>query len=94
MEYYYVITDFYPNINNASDFEEALIPYHTYEEACDAIEATMDIYDNYNEDNVYETFWLPDIRSTVGFITIKDNDIIRAFRFEVAKGNLGIIKTR
>ena len=84
MEYYYVITDFYPNINNADDFEEA----------CDAIEATMDIYDNHNEDNVYETFWLPDIRSTVGFITIKDNDLIRAFRFEVAKGNLGIIKTK
>ena len=75
MEYYYVITDFYPDINNASDFEEALIPYHTFEEACDAIEATMDIYDNHNEDNIYQTFWLPDIRSTVGFITIKDNGV-------------------
>ena len=94
MEYYYVITDFYPDINNASDFEEALIPYHTFEEACDAIESTMDIYDNHNEDNIYETFWLPDIRSTVGFITIKDNDIIRAFRFEVVKGNLGITKIK
>ena len=54
----------------------------------------MDIYDNHNEDNIYQTFWLPDIRSTVGFITIKDNDIIRAFRFEVAKGNLGITKIK
>ena len=54
MEYYYVIADFYPDINNASDFEEALIPYHTFEEACDAIESTMDIYDNHNEDNIYD----------------------------------------
>ena len=94
MDYYYVIADFYPDMNDANNFEEALIPYHTFEEACEAIENTMDIYDQHNENNVYETFWVPDIRSTVGFITIKDRDIIRAFRFEVAKGHLGITKVR
>ena len=56
MEYYYIITDFYPNINNADDFEEALIPYHTFEEACDAIEATMDIYDNHNVYKEYKGY--------------------------------------
>ena len=91
MEYYYLIIDFYPEIINANDFEEVLIPYHTFEEAYDAIKTTMDIYNNHNEDNVYETFWLPDIRSTVGFIIIKDSGY---FRFEVVKGNLGITKTR
>ena len=44
--------------------------------------------------------WVPtdpkptDTKATIGFITIKDNDIIRAFRFEVVKGNLGITKTK
>jgi hypothetical protein len=92
MDFYYVMVDFYPDLNKADEFEEAWIPYHTYYEAVAAIEATMDIYDDNNELDVYETFFIPDIKSTVGFITIKDNDVTRAFRFEVIKGHLGITR--
>lgn len=94
MIYYYVVVDFYPNLNKANEYEEAMIPYHTFEEACDAIDKTMDLYEENNELGVYECWWMPDIKSTVAFITIKDNGIIRAFRFEVCEAQLEIIKTK
>ena len=94
MKFYYVVVDFYPDLNKADEFEEVFIPYHTFEDAVEAVESTMDIYDDNNENNVYDTFWILDIRSTVGFITIRDNDITRAFRFEVLPGEMGMLKMR
>lgn len=94
MIYYYIIADFYEDLSKADEYEEALIPYHTYEEACDAIEKTMELYENNNELGCYQTFWLPDTRSTVAFITINDNGVYRAFRFEIAEGNLNILKVK
>ena len=43
MDFYYVVIDFYPDLSKVDTFEEVLIPYATFEEAADAIEATMDI---------------------------------------------------
>lgn len=94
MIYYYVVVDFYPDLNKANEYEEAMIPYHTFEEACDAIDKTMDLYEENDELGAYECWWMPDTKSTVAFITIKDNGIIRAFRFEVCEAQLEIIKTK
>jgi len=94
MKYYYVITDFYPDIAKADDYEEALVPYATYEEACAAIDATLDVYEEHNDDGTYKTFYLPDIGRTIAYVFIYDIDITRAFRFEVIESELGILKIR
>lgn len=91
MDFYYVVIDFYPDLSKVDTFEEVLIPYATFEEAADAIEATMDIYDKHN-DGEYDTFWVLDTRTTIGFITIRDNSVTRAFRFEIMQGNLGMLR--
>lgn len=93
MDFYYVVIDFYPDLSKVDTFEEVLIPYATFEEAADAIEATMDIYDKHNNGE-YDTFWVPDTRTTIGFITIRDNSVTRAFRFEIMQGSLGMLKLR
>lgn len=94
MIYYYVMIDFYPDLEKANEYEEVLIPYHTYEEAVAAIEATMDLYEGNNELGVYKIFWLPDTRVTAAFITIRDGSIVRAFRFEIAQGDLGMLRIK
>ena len=93
MDFYYVVIDFYSDLSNADEFEEVLIPYATFEEAADAIEATMDIYDKHNNGE-YDTFWVLDTRTTIGFITIRDNSVTRAFRFEIMQGNLGMLRIK
>lgn len=94
MIYYYVVIDFYLDLSKANEYEEVMIPFHTYEEACDAIDKTMDLYEENNESGEYECYWIPDTKSAVAFITIKDNGIIRAFRFEVCEGRLGAMKIK
>lgn len=93
MDFYYVVIDFYPDLSKVDTFEEVLILYATFEEAADAIEATMGIYDKHNNGE-YDIFWVPDTRTTIGFITIRDNSVTRAFRFEIMQGNLGMLKLR
>lgn len=92
MIFYYVMTSFYPNISEANEYEEVLIPYSTFEEAAAAVENIMELYEQYNEDDEYDSFWVPDTKTTIGFITIRDNKVTRAFRFEIMESSLGPTK--
>lgn len=94
MDFYYVMVDFYSDILDTENFEEVLVPYLTLDEAINAIEETMNIYEKYYNSDEYNSFWIPDTKTIIGFITIKNNLKTMAFRFEVVQGNLGIIKTK
>ncbi len=92
MIFYYVVITFYPDLTDAKHFEERLIPFHNFEEAVEMVEVMMDLYEDNDEMGAYEIFWIPDTKATIGFITIKDNGVLRAFRFEVIQGKLDILK--
>lgn len=94
MIYYYVVVDFYPNLKEGNEYEEIMIPYHTYEEALFAIDAIMDMYNKYNNEGKYNIFWTSDVKKTIGFISIEDEDIIRIFRFEIMQESLEILKIK
>lgn len=86
MKLFYVMIDFYPDLNEADQFETILCPYHTYKEAKLAMAATIKPY---KEDEDYEVMYHPAF--DVAYIAIPGIPA-QMYRLEVIEGELGYMR--